>query len=65
MSELSDQMTLFAADTAQRLAAVNAKLLSVDERIDSMETKVNYDFSMEELKRKRRVHNPKIAVRIL
>lgn len=64
MTELSEQMTSFAADMTRQLTSVNTKLLSMDERIDAMETKVNYDFNMEELKRKRRVHNPKIAVRI-
>lgn len=42
---------------------LNTKLLSVDERIDSVENKVQY-IDMEELKTKRRILSPKIAVRL-
>lgn len=62
MTDLSNKVTSFTAMSKQ-LTTVNTKLLSVDERIDSVENKVNY-INMEELKTKRRIHSPKIAVRI-
>lgn len=58
---LSRQLARFAADVNEQLTAVNAKLHSIDERMTALEEVVNSRACVEE-KRKRRAHNPKIAV---
>lgn len=58
---LSRQLARFAADVNDQLTAVNAKLHSIDERMTALEEVVNSRACVEE-KRKRRAHNPKIAV---
>lgn len=61
VSGLSRQLARFAADVNEQLTAVNAKLHSIDERMTALEEVVNSRACVEE-KRKRRAHNPKIAV---
>lgn len=58
---LSRQLARFAADVNEQLTAVNAKLHSIDERMTALEEVVNSRACVEE-KRKRRAHNPRIAV---
>ncbi|XP_034442020.1 uncharacterized protein C14orf93-like [Hippoglossus hippoglossus] len=58
---LSRQMTEFAADLNQKLDEVNITLLALEERMTAVECKVNSEPSVQESKRKRRAHNPKIA----
>ena len=55
ISGLSRQLAMFAADMNQQFTAVNSRLAAVESKNRVEETNCN---------KRRRVHNPKIAVRI-
>ncbi|XP_073727045.1 uncharacterized protein [Misgurnus anguillicaudatus] len=62
LSGLSRQITLLTSNVNEQFAAVNSRLLSIEDRLAALELK-NCNVTVEEnnCKKKRRVHNPKIA----
>lgn len=65
LSGLSRQLTLLASNVNEQFGVVNSRLLSMEDRLAALESK-NCNGTVEEnnSKKRRRVHNPKIAVRI-
>ncbi|XP_035851671.1 uncharacterized protein LOC116040300 [Sander lucioperca] len=59
ISGLSRQLTLLAADVNEQFTAVNSRLLSIEDRLDTLESKNCVEETNS--KKRRRVHNPKIA----
>ncbi|XP_058238167.1 uncharacterized protein LOC131347797 [Hemibagrus wyckioides] len=55
---LSHQLSKFAADVPREFKAINGRLQSIEDQLTQCESN---GCSTEELKRKRRLHNPKIA----
>lgn len=62
ISGLSHQLTLFAADVNEQVTVVNSRLLSIEDRLAALESKNCVKETNS--KKRRRVHNPKIAVRM-
>ncbi|ROI42813.1 hypothetical protein DPX16_7090 [Anabarilius grahami] len=59
ISGLSRQLTRFAADVNEQFTLVNSRLLSIEDRLAAMESKNCVEDTNS--KKRRRVHNPKIA----
>ncbi|KAM8743090.1 uncharacterized protein AB9X84_017532 [Acanthopagrus schlegelii] len=59
ISGLSHQLTLFAADVNEQVTVVNSRLLSIEDRLAALESKNCVKETNS--KKRRRVHNPKIA----
>ncbi|XP_078131600.1 uncharacterized protein LOC144533887 isoform X1 [Sander vitreus] len=59
ISGLSRQLTLLAADVNEQFTVVNSRLLSIEDRLDALESKNCVEETNS--KKRRRVHNPKIA----
>ncbi|XP_067228843.1 uncharacterized protein C14orf93-like isoform X2 [Chanodichthys erythropterus] len=59
ISGLSRQLTQFAADVNEQFTLVNSRLLSIEDRLAALESKNCVEDSNS--KKRRRVHNPKIA----
>ncbi|ROI15249.1 hypothetical protein DPX16_1402 [Anabarilius grahami] len=59
ISGLSRQLTQFAADVNEQFTLVNSRLLSIEDRLAAMESKNCVEDTNS--KKRRRVHNPKIA----
>ncbi|XDV23188.1 hypothetical protein PO909_027875 [Leuciscus waleckii] len=59
ISGLSRQLTQFAADVNQQFTLVNSRLLSIEDRLAALESKKCVEETNS--KKRRRVHNPKIA----
>ncbi|XP_073691631.1 uncharacterized protein [Garra rufa] len=58
ITNLSHQLSEFAADVSREFKSVNDRLQSMEDRLAQLESN---SCSTEEMKRKRRLHNPKIA----